>query len=324
LKLILLNGASIASDETTNITKFIYNSLENLDIEVESIFLEKNKLPYYYNKTTKEANEVFDKISEADGVIVLAEISSIGIKPYMSVLLEYLNETEYKNSLINKHLYVITVSNTDTEKEFAIRISNYFLAFDMIDCGYMGLTAYEAKNIENSKLTKEKLKHNLEIFNKVRNVNMAKEKESLVLNNKENNVSELAQLIKKQLEIEKTEKKEEPVKKCDIKTYTHELENKTACMVADIDLSKNKDLKTIVQLKIEGNTSFLGVIYINTEEARYKSGETASSDLTITTTQEVWEEIVNKKIELQRSFMTGKIKVKGNFGLLRKLDEIIK
>ena len=41
-------------------------------------------------------------------------------------------------------------------------------------------------------------------------------------------------------------------------------------------------------------------------------------------TEEVLESVLAKKITYQKAFMLGKLKVKGNFAILPKLDQIFK
>lgn len=79
-----------------------------------------------------------------------------------------------------------------------------------------------------------------------------------------------------------------------------------------------------VALNITGNESFDGTIKINTTSCDYIDGQMPGADVIITATDDVWKQIVKGQNTTQRAFMTGQIKVRGNFVLLSKFDSIFK
>lgn len=83
-------------------------------------------------------------------------------------------------------------------------------------------------------------------------------------------------------------------------------------------------LEAVYQFNIDGQDGFLGHIIINNGECVYIDGEHSSPDVTITCNCQVWSKVINGQVTSQRAFMTGQIKVRGNFVLLSKFDIIFK
>ena len=63
---------------------------------------------------------------------------------------------------------------------------------------------------------------------------------------------------------------------------------------------------------------------INVENSRCEcsAGEGGECDVVITTEQRVFEDILGGRITFQRAFMDGSIKMKGDFKLLRSMDQL--
>lgn len=85
--------------------------------------------------------------------------------------------------------------------------------------------------------------------------------------------------------------------------------------------TKASDIEARVQIVIEGTEDFKGLYIIENGNCDFKKGEDGSPDITIIAEGLVWEEILKGKISAQKAFMTGRIKVRGNFVLLSKFDQ---
>ncbi len=79
-----------------------------------------------------------------------------------------------------------------------------------------------------------------------------------------------------------------------------------------------------VALNITGNESFDGTIQINGNSCDYSDIMMQNADVIITATDEIWKQIIKGTTSTQRAFMTGQIKVRGNFAILSKFDLLFK
>ncbi|MCL2617978.1 MAG: SCP2 sterol-binding domain-containing protein [Defluviitaleaceae bacterium] len=77
-----------------------------------------------------------------------------------------------------------------------------------------------------------------------------------------------------------------------------------------------------IQFNISGEEGFSGHIAINGGECAYLEGEAAQPDITILADSEVWKQVVKGKVTAQKAFMVGQLKVRGNFVLLSKFEQL--
>ena len=82
------------------------------------------------------------------------------------------------------------------------------------------------------------------------------------------------------------------------------------------------DLSCTIQVNVTGNASFNGYIVITGTECYYYDGTAENPTLTVISDETSWLNVITGKTSAQKSFMTGSIKIKGNFVLLTKFDQI--
>ncbi len=87
---------------------------------------------------------------------------------------------------------------------------------------------------------------------------------------------------------------------------------------------QSNGLVTEIQFKISGNENFDTYVQINGTDCRCHDGVSHSADLTIIATDDVWLEVLQGQITTQKAFMTGQLKVRGNFVLLPRFDTLFK
>ena len=79
-----------------------------------------------------------------------------------------------------------------------------------------------------------------------------------------------------------------------------------------------------MQVSISGKENFNGFFSIKNRECSYTEGIYPSADVTIISDSAVWEEVLNGKCTLQKAFMLGRLKVKGNFVVISKFEQFFK
>ncbi|MFV0519907.1 MAG: SCP2 sterol-binding domain-containing protein [Lachnospirales bacterium] len=77
-------------------------------------------------------------------------------------------------------------------------------------------------------------------------------------------------------------------------------------------------------IKISGEENFEGTLRIKDNDCSYVAGQNTTADVTVMADTKVWFDILKGKVSMQKSFMTGQIKVRGNFVLLSKFDSLFK
>ena len=83
-------------------------------------------------------------------------------------------------------------------------------------------------------------------------------------------------------------------------------------------------LQAVIQLNITGSEKFDGFIYIHSTECTYTEGSAPAPDIIIIADTAIWMDVLQNKNTAQKAFMTGGIKVRGDFVLLSKFDTLFK
>lgn len=77
-----------------------------------------------------------------------------------------------------------------------------------------------------------------------------------------------------------------------------------------------------IQIFVTGEEQFEGYLVVDNNDCQFSEGNFDKPDIVIHTEGSVWNDILTGKKTAQKSFMTGQLKVKGNFLILTKFDQI--
>lgn len=83
-------------------------------------------------------------------------------------------------------------------------------------------------------------------------------------------------------------------------------------------------INIVIQINITGKEIFEGYIVIKDKQCKYFEGISDEANVTIFADSDVWEDILEGKYTTQKAFMIGQLKVRGNFVLLSKFDQLFK
>lgn len=110
----------------------------------------------------------------------------------------------------------------------------------------------------------------------------------------------------------------------DIPTTTQKKNCKqlTASLVHHFQPQLSNGLVATIQINITGNENFSSYIKIDNIDCFYYDGIADSPTISIISNDKVWTDIITGKVTAQKCFMTGNLKIKGNFILLTKFDQL--
>ena len=81
-------------------------------------------------------------------------------------------------------------------------------------------------------------------------------------------------------------------------------------------------LTAVIQIQISGAESFNSYVDIRNAECEFYDGLHDSPDMTILADVAVWSDVLKGKLTAQKAFMIGRLKVRGNFVLLTRFDQL--
>lgn len=84
------------------------------------------------------------------------------------------------------------------------------------------------------------------------------------------------------------------------------------------------NFKGTFQFNVSGEENFESYITINEGECTYFDGVNEQADIVMVMNEDIWLDILKGKLSAQKGFMTGQLKVRGNFMILNKLDQLFK
>ncbi len=329
--------------------------LEELDVRVESIDL--HGLPYYKtDQMSPVAALIAEKIADSKGVIVLTSAHIGGMHGTMQSFLEHF--TRYPQAVVNKPLLTVIDTSYRGERQVAYQVLQAWETLGGVDGGsvcmhtqsmmadvlghmersveaYYRMLKQERTSMPTSDYyfyhDKQPLRgavsHSVEV--PVEEVQQQPPTSHIDLSTKEQNIHELTQLLKQQIAPTETSQFVEMPKRTYDKPAPQVVQPvvSVATKVSNIPhyfiAQHDKQFQAVIQYVIT-DTDETGVIRISNGDCIYENGTTQDAHVEMILSQEILEQIINKQLTYQKAFMIGKLKAKGNFGILGKLDQVFK
>ncbi len=136
-----------------------------------------------------------------------------------------------------------------------------------------------------------------------------------------NDFSEPHEIVPFEAENKEEEIKEEPI--IEINRPKASLKDMTKNLIYVFEAPENENINILMQINVSGEEEMKMYINIENNKCMIFDGININSNITIDVNSEKWRKILNGEVTLQKAFMTGMIKVIGNFMLLSKLDKTL-
>lgn len=96
----------------------------------------------------------------------------------------------------------------------------------------------------------------------------------------------------------------------------------TASLVHHYQPHAAGNLQCLLQVEISGPNGFYGYLNIDGRNCDYADGRVDNPSLTVISDETNWVQVITGQMSAQKAFMTGNLKIKGNFVLLTRFDQI--
>ncbi len=83
-------------------------------------------------------------------------------------------------------------------------------------------------------------------------------------------------------------------------------------------------IDAVIQINVKGDEKFECYFVIHESDCEYFDGIHENPDVTVFSDCSIWLDILNGKYTIQKAFMIGQLKVRGNFVLMTKFDQLFK
>lgn len=322
---IYYGGRGIIDDPTLAVITKLQQVLEELRVNVTRYNL------YEYKNTIPTLPQT---LNDADGIVLASTVEWHGIGGYMTQFLDACWQFGNKNRIADIYMMPVVMSRTYGEREAKLDLD---IAWEILGgkpcsgiCGYIENAVELELNSSYSDLIEKKAENLYRIVNQKspcfpasnkiinqkvalpHNVTLSPEEsaqlsqyvsdDSYVKRQKED-IQELTSIFRNQLEEDKED---------DAGEYLKELQNA---------FTPAAGVAGSFQIKIEGKKENL-ILRIAGPSMTCEYGFIEKPDVELEITKQCFEEIVSGRMTFQRAFMSGAMKMKGEFRVLGGLDQV--
>lgn len=314
------------------------------ELQVEVNHIQLDQIPYYKGFDTKEVKEILETIDQSVGVIVASRVEMLSVSGSLGAFFEYCSNHK-GNKLFKKPLFALTSSDWRGEREAAEYILHVWDILGGIEFGKLGVytPTYNSdkdqilSNIERMtedfyRMIKQErvqmrssdhftfAKQQTESVTEFeQNLNVESEKYNDTRSTQERDIEDLTNLFKRQLG-QVDDPREVAIPEVKLNTTKHMLSSLPHYFQGQYD----GEFETVVQYHLTLDDPYSGYITIKDGDCEFKEGIYPGAEVELTAQEEVIKEILTKKLTAQKAFMLGQLKVRGNFMLLSKIDQLFK
>ncbi|WP_026651355.1 SCP2 sterol-binding domain-containing protein [Butyrivibrio proteoclasticus] len=326
---IYYGGRGIIDDPTLYVISQITAVLQELNVKVQQYNLYEQR-----NGITALPNTLKD----ADGIILASTVEWYGVGGYIMQFLDACWLYGDKDKIKQIYMAPVVMSTTHGEREGMMSLTS---AWEMLGglpcdgmCGYIADTTKLENSNEYSKIIEKKTENIYRTINQKMAVFPASNR--AVINKVATSKGiDLTPQESEQLSEYASDDKYVRKQKEDLQELASIFRDK---MGQDESASGNSEeyikilekkftpvagIRAMYKIVFSDN-SRLSPIVLDVENSKLtcRTGDEDGCDVVITSDQRVFEDIIDGRITFQRAFMAGNIKMKGDFKLLRSLDQL--
>lgn len=322
---IYYGGRGLMDDPTLYVINKMQAVLEELHVNVERFHL-------YELKNT--ITTLPQTLKEADGIILATTVEWYGIGGYMQQFLDACWLYGDKEKISRMYMCPVVMSTTYGEREGKLNLST---AWEILGgrlcsgiCGYIADTVTLEMTEDYTVLIEKKAENMYRTINqKVANLpasNQAVKQKVAVIKNIDLTPQESEQLSQYASNEEYVQTQKEDIQ--ELTNYfkemlgTKETEDNTA-FVEDFKthFKPQAGFKAVYKISVQEKKTPL-VIRINNGELACAYEPCDSADVEIQMSEDTMQDIIFGRMTFQRAFMGGNMKMKGDFKILRTLDQV--
>lgn len=322
---IYYGGRGLMDDPTLYVINKMQEVLEELHVSVERFNLYEQR----NNITTLPQT-----LKNADGIILASTVEWYGIGGYMQQFLDACWLYGDKEKIAKIYMCPIVMSTTYGEREGKLNLS---VAWEILGglpcsgiCGYIADTVTLEMNKDYLTIIEKKAENMYRTINQrlasLPASNQAVKKMVSITKNTDLTPQESEQLSRYASDDGYVQRQKEDIQ---------ELTSIFRDMMSDTDKDSEEDyieefknayrpqpgLKAEYKVQIEGKKKPL-VLRVNAANLECSYTNTGDADVEVQVRTEVLEDIIHSRMSFQRAFMEGNMKMKGDFKILRTLDQI--
>ena len=322
---IYYGGRGLIGDPTLYVLNKMQEVLHELNVNVERYDL------YEFKNNIVTLPQT---LKDADGVILATTVEWYGIGGYMQQFLDACWLYGDKEKISRIYMCPVVMSTTYGEREGKLHLANAWEILGGLPCsgicGYIADTVSLEMSEDYLKLIEKKAENLYRTINQKlpsfpASNQVVKQRVSLTkeIDLTPQETEQLSQYVSDDSYVQK--------QKEDIQELTSLFREKLEKTDADDTSAFLEELKGHFKpqsgfhanycFRIEGKKKKL-IIEIQNAQMKCYYGEADQTDIDIQTRTDVLEEIVNGRMTFQRAFMAGDMKMKGDFKVLRMLDQV--
>lgn len=275
-------------------------------------------------------------LKEADGIILATTVEWFGIGGYMQQFLDACWLYGDKEKIAKMYMCPVVMSTTYGEREGKLSLANAWEILGGLPCsgicGYIADSSVFEGNEAYNKIIEKKAENMYRTINqKMASLpasNQAVKKMVSITQNIDLTPQESEQLSRYASDDSYVKRQKEDIQELtslfrDMMGSNESEEGSEEEYIKDFQshFSPQPGFKAVYKIQIEGKKKPL-IIEVNGPESKLYYGSISFCDVEIQMSRQTMDDIIYARMTFQRAFMGGEMKMKGDFKILRTLDQI--